>query len=122
MQVLVADSDKFAYPIAEPWAKLVHMIQQREKYSHIISASGSFGKNVLPRAAALLDVSPITDVIEISGFSQFVRCALLSLFCFVAMTTPSVQDVICFVSYYFFDGARGLLKFIRPFKSIINHI
>ncbi|KAL9444379.1 hypothetical protein AB3S75_017545 [Citrus x aurantiifolia] len=72
-QVLVADSDKFAYPTAEPWAKLVHMIQQREKYSHIISASGSFGKNVLPRAAALLDVSPITDVIEISGSSQFVR-------------------------------------------------
>lgn len=72
-QVLVADSDKFAYPIAEPWAKLVDMIQQREKYSHIISASGSFGKNVLPRAAALLDVSPITDVIEISGSSQFVR-------------------------------------------------
>lgn len=88
--MLVADSDKFAYPIAEPWAKLVHMIQQREKYSHIISASGSFGKNVLPRAAALLDVSPITDVIEISGSNQFVRCVLLSLFCFVAMTTPSV--------------------------------
>ncbi|KAJ0045250.1 hypothetical protein Pint_04217 [Pistacia integerrima] len=72
-QVLVADSDKFSYPIAEPWAKLVHMVQQRDGYSHIISASGSFGKNILPRAAALLDVSPITDVIEISGSSQFVR-------------------------------------------------
>ncbi|KAK1582763.1 hypothetical protein Q3G72_018027 [Acer saccharum] len=72
-QVLVADSDKFNYPIAEPWAKLVQMIQQSGEYSHIVSASSSFGKNVLPRAAALLDVSPITDVIEISGSSQFVR-------------------------------------------------
>ncbi|XP_044487350.1 electron transfer flavoprotein subunit alpha, mitochondrial-like [Mangifera indica] len=72
-RVLVADSDKFSYPIAEPWAKLVHMIQQRNGYSHIISASSSFGKNILPRAAALLDVSPVTDVIGISGSNQFIR-------------------------------------------------
>ncbi|KAL5736018.1 hypothetical protein ACOSP7_030488 [Xanthoceras sorbifolium] len=72
-QVLIADSDKFEYPIAEPWAKLVQMVQQSGGYSHIVSASSSFGKSILPRAAALLDVSPITDVIEISGSSQFVR-------------------------------------------------
>ncbi|GKV14363.1 hypothetical protein SLEP1_g25258 [Rubroshorea leprosula] len=72
-QVLVADSDKFTYPLAEPWAKLVHLVQQQGGYSHIIATSGSFGKNILPRAAALLDVSPITDVVEISGSHQFVR-------------------------------------------------
>lgn len=72
-QVLLADSDKFAYPLAEPWARLVHLVQQKDGYSHIVTASGSFGKNVLPRAAALLDVSPITDVVEISGPNQFVR-------------------------------------------------
>ncbi|CAK7338385.1 unnamed protein product [Dovyalis caffra] len=72
-QVLVADSDKFTYPLAEPWAKLVQLVQQKGQYSHIITASNSFGKNLLPRAAALLDVSPITDVINISGSSQFVR-------------------------------------------------
>lgn len=72
-QVLVADSDKFKYPLAEPWAKLVHLVQQNGGYSHIITTSSSFGKNILPRAAALLDVSPITDVIEICGSCQFVR-------------------------------------------------
>ncbi|GAV60651.1 ETF_alpha domain-containing protein/ETF domain-containing protein [Cephalotus follicularis] len=72
-QVLVADSDKFSYSLAEPWAKLVHLVHQRGGYSHVIAASSSFGKNVLPRAAALLDVSPITDIVEISGSSQFVR-------------------------------------------------
>ncbi|XP_051125237.1 electron transfer flavoprotein subunit alpha, mitochondrial isoform X2 [Andrographis paniculata] len=72
-RVLLADSDKFTHPLAEAWAKLVHMVQQNGSYSHIISGSGSFGKNILPRAAALLDVSPITDVIEITGSNLFIR-------------------------------------------------
>nr|GMD54917.1 electron transfer flavoprotein subunit alpha, mitochondrial [Ipomoea batatas] len=72
-EVLLADSEKFSNPLAEPWAKLVHLVHQKGGYSHIISASSSFGKNILPRAAALLDVSPITDVTEISGPNLFVR-------------------------------------------------
>ncbi|XP_071702887.1 electron transfer flavoprotein subunit alpha, mitochondrial-like [Rutidosis leptorrhynchoides] len=72
-QVLVADFDKFNHHLAEPWAKLVHLVQQKGEYSHIVTASTSFGKNILPRAAALLDVSPITDVIDISESKTFVR-------------------------------------------------
>ncbi|KAM7279466.1 hypothetical protein ACFE04_006600 [Oxalis oulophora] len=72
-QVLVADSENFTHPLAEPWAKLLQLVQHKGSYSHIIATSGSFGKNILPRAAALLDVSPITDVTEISGSTQFVR-------------------------------------------------
>ncbi|KAL6528954.1 hypothetical protein OROMI_028840 [Orobanche minor] len=72
-QVLLADSDAFKNPLAEPWAKLVHLVQQRGGYSHIIAASNSFGKNVMPRAAALLDVSPVTDVTGISDSRTFVR-------------------------------------------------
>lgn len=69
----MADSDKFKHLLAEPWAKLVHLVQQKGGYSHIVTASTSFGKNILPRAAALLDVSPVTDVIEISESKTFVR-------------------------------------------------
>ncbi|KAK9938406.1 hypothetical protein M0R45_015147 [Rubus argutus] len=72
-QVLVADSDEFSHPLAEPWAKLVQLVQQKGGYSHVITTSGSFGKNIMPRAAALLDVSPITDVTEISEPHLFVR-------------------------------------------------
>ncbi|KAL1325374.1 electron transfer flavoprotein subunit alpha, mitochondrial isoform X1 [Arachis hypogaea] len=72
-QVLIADSEKFKNPLAEPWAKLVHLVQQQGGYSHIIAASNSFGKNIMPRAAALLDVSPITDVTGISDAQTFVR-------------------------------------------------
>ncbi|XP_010931621.1 electron transfer flavoprotein subunit alpha, mitochondrial isoform X1 [Elaeis guineensis] len=72
-QVLVADADIFLHPLAETWAELVHLVQQKGGYSHIITASNSFGKNILPRAAALLDVSPVTDITEISEPHLFVR-------------------------------------------------
>ncbi|ESQ30380.1 hypothetical protein EUTSA_v10011599mg [Eutrema salsugineum] len=72
-EVLVADSDKFEYPLAEPWAKLVDFVRQRGEYSHILASSSSFGKNILPRVAALLDVSPITDVVKILGSNEFIR-------------------------------------------------
>lgn len=73
LQVLVADNDLLTHPLAETWADLVHFVQQKEKYSYIITSSSSFGKNILPRAAALLNVSPITDVIEISDPKVFTR-------------------------------------------------
>ncbi|KAL2347370.1 hypothetical protein Fmac_001370 [Flemingia macrophylla] len=79
VQVLVVESDKFNNPLAEPWAKLVHLVQQSCGYSHIIATANSFGKYVMPRAAALLDVSPITDVTEISYTNTCVR--LLTIQC-----------------------------------------
>ncbi|XP_044973978.1 electron transfer flavoprotein subunit alpha, mitochondrial-like [Hordeum vulgare subsp. vulgare] len=72
-EVLVADSHVFAHPLAEPWAELLRSVQQKGGYSHVIASSTSFGKNLLPRAAALLDVSPVTDVTAISEPQVFVR-------------------------------------------------
>ncbi|CAL9076529.1 unnamed protein product [Musa textilis] len=72
-QVLVADADILVHPLAETWAELVNLVQHQGNYSHIITTSNSFGKNVLPRAAALLDVSPVTDVVEIAEPHLFIR-------------------------------------------------
>lgn len=84
--MLVADSDKFKDPLAEPWAKLVHLVQQSGGYSHIFAAANSFGKNIMPRAAALLDVSPITDVTGISDSNTFVRYDVLCFLFHVLIT------------------------------------
>ena len=44
-----------------------------ENYSHIFASATSFGKNLLPRLAALLDVGMISDVVSILGPKHFKR-------------------------------------------------
>lgn len=57
--------------LAEPAAAL--MAQQADAYTHILSSASATGKNILPRLAGLLDVQPLTDVIEIKSDDSFVR-------------------------------------------------
>ena len=70
-KVLVADDAGFAHALAEPLAAL--LCQLASDYSHILAASTAIGKNVMPRAAALLDVQPISDIAEVIDADTFVR-------------------------------------------------
>ncbi|WP_163123272.1 FAD-binding protein [Acinetobacter portensis] len=70
-KVLLADDAAYANQLAENVAKLV--AELGKGYTHILAASTTTGKNVLPRAAALLDVSMITDVIAVDSAKTFKR-------------------------------------------------
>lgn len=70
-KVLLADDAAYANQLAENVAKLVASIGAG--YSHILAASTTTGKNILPRAAALLDVSMITDIIAVDSANTFKR-------------------------------------------------
>lgn len=70
-KVLHADSPAYAHPLAEALAPLVAGLAPG--YSHILSASTTTGKNLLPRVAALLDVAQISEVTAIEGADTFVR-------------------------------------------------
>lgn len=49
--------------------------------SVVMGTSSKFGSTVIPRAAALLNVSPITDILEIQDGSKWSVCAILRTFC-----------------------------------------
>ena len=70
-KVLVADAAHFAVPLAENMAALVFSIAG--SYSHILAPSTGFGKNFMPRVAALLDVAQISDICGIESADTFVR-------------------------------------------------
>lgn len=60
-----------AHALAEPAATLLATLA--ESYSHILAATSSSGKNILPRLAGFLDVQPISDVVKIQDENTFVR-------------------------------------------------
>ncbi len=70
-KVLVADAVQYAHPLAENLAALIVSIAKA--YSHVLAPATSFGKNVLPRVAALLDVAQISDIVKVETPDTFVR-------------------------------------------------
>ena len=70
-KVLVADNDIYRDQLAENLAALV--VQVAGSYSHILAPATAFGKNVLPRVAALLDVAQISDITAVVSGDTFVR-------------------------------------------------
>ncbi|KAG2494444.1 hypothetical protein HYH03_007496 [Edaphochlamys debaryana] len=60
-------------PLAETHAKLLADVASKLRPSHVLAASTAQGRNVLPRAAALLGTQPVTDVVKILDDNTFVR-------------------------------------------------
>ncbi len=69
--VRVADAPHYADQTAENLAALV--VAQAAGYSHILAPATTFGKNFLPRVAALLDVAQISEIVGIVAADTFVR-------------------------------------------------
>ena len=70
-KVISADAQAYAHQLPENVAPLV--VELAKEYSHILAASTTTGKNLMPRAAALLDVAQISDIIEVKSEDTFVR-------------------------------------------------
>lgn len=70
-RVIIADAAAYAHQLPESIAPLI--AQLGKNYSHILAGATTSGKNIMPRAAALLDVAQISDIIEVVAPDTFVR-------------------------------------------------
>ena len=70
-KVLLADGAQFADGLAENVAEQVLAIAK--DYSHILAPATAYGKNILPRVAAKLDVAQISDITKVDSPDTFER-------------------------------------------------
>lgn len=70
-KVLVADDAAYANQLAENISLLVKALAA--DYSHVVAPATTTGKNFLPRVAALLDVSMVSDITAVIDANTFER-------------------------------------------------
>jgi len=87
-KVLHCDDAAYEHELAENLSALVVSIAN--DYSHILFAATAAGKNVMPRVAALLDVSGISDITEVVSDDTFIR----PIYAGNAMATVKSSDKI----------------------------
>jgi electron transfer flavoprotein alpha subunit len=87
-KVLHADAPHLGEHLAENVAALI--VALAKGYSHIVAPATSNGKNVMPRAAALLDVQQISDISGVEGADTFVR----PIYAGNALATVKSKDAI----------------------------
>ncbi len=70
-KVIVADCGKLEHQLPENTAEFIASFAKT--FTHIVAPATAFGKNLLPRLAALLDTQMISDVIEVISADTFKR-------------------------------------------------
>jgi len=70
-KVWMIDDPALATPLAEDMTET--LLELAKKYQYILAPSSTFGKNLLPRLAALLDMAQLSDVVKIIDQETFVR-------------------------------------------------
>jgi len=87
-KVLLADAPYLAHGLAENLAPLVAKLASG--YSHVLAAADSFGKNLMPRVAALLDSQQISEIVKVVSPDTFVR----PIYAGNALATVKSKDAI----------------------------
>ncbi|KAJ4377062.1 Electron transfer flavoprotein alpha-subunit [Didymella sp. IMI 355093] len=72
-KVIYVDNAAYDKGLAENWAPLLVENIKKGGYTHVLTGHSAFGKNLMPRVAALLDVQQISDITEIESEDTFVR-------------------------------------------------
>ena len=70
-KIIHVDNVIYENYVAENFVPVI--LKNAESYTHIVSAANTFGKNLMPRVAANLDTSQISDIIKVISSDTFLR-------------------------------------------------
>lgn len=89
-KVLVAQDAAFNGSLVEKLTPVVLAAQKQFNYTHILSSASALGKSLLPRVAANLDVSPISEITDVKDADTFVR----TIYAGNAIQTIKAKDAV----------------------------
>jgi electron transfer flavoprotein alpha subunit len=92
IKVLQINDDLIEHQLAEQLSQV--LVQISKNYTHILAPSTTFGKNFMPRAAAILDVSQISDISAVVSADTFIR----PIYAGNAIATVQSSDPIKFIT------------------------
>ena len=116
-RVLLADADAYEHTLAEPFAALI--VSLAAPYDAILAPSTSFGRNILPRVAALLDVMQISDVSRVLAPDTFERPIYAGNVIETVRTTDK-KKVITVRTTAFPRAAGGGTAPVEPIPAVAN--
>ena len=70
-KVLHTEAPHYENFIAENFTPVI--VKASENYTHIVCSANTFGKNLMPRVAALLDTSQVSDIMKVISTDTFLR-------------------------------------------------
>ena len=70
-KVITIEAAHYENFLAENFAPVI--IKLANNYSHIVCSANTFGKNLMPRVAAKLDASQVSDIIKVESSDTFIR-------------------------------------------------
>ena len=85
-KVIRVEHDAYADPVAEDLAPL--LVAMADGYDYLVAASTTFGRNIMPRVAALLDTAQVSDIVEVVSATTFKRY----IYAGNALTTVESKD------------------------------
>lgn len=103
-KVIRVDNPANAHPIAAVLAPQVAAVA--EGYSHLLGPSTTFGRDLMPRVAALLKAPQLSDIMQVEAANRFLHPVYAGN-AIVTVEVPAGQQVVCTVRVASYEAAAA---------------
>ncbi|MCJ1278341.1 Electron transfer flavoprotein alpha-subunit [Puttea exsequens] len=121
-KIIIIDNGAYDKGLPENFAPLLVENIKREGFTHIFAGHSAFGKNVMPRVAAILDVQQISDITAIESDDTFVRPIYAGNAVLTVQSTDNVKIITvrgtAFAAAEAEGGSAEIVKGIDPKAEI----